>query len=35
MEVDNDSEIVLSQSAVGILATPGQPGTYVKISTEE
>jgi hypothetical protein len=35
MEVDSDNKIVLSQSAVGVLSTPGQPGTHVKISTEE
>jgi hypothetical protein len=35
MEVDNESRIVLSQTASGILSTPGQPGTFVKISTEE
>jgi hypothetical protein len=35
MEVDSEEKIVLSQSTVGVLTTRGQPGTHIKISTEE
>jgi hypothetical protein len=35
MDVDNESTIVLSETASGILTRPVQTGTYIKISTEE
>jgi hypothetical protein len=35
MDVDNESEIILSETASGVLKCPVQTGTFIKISIEE